>query len=154
MSDRLAAARAARWPNGRQALAPKSCTYCGIAFGPKPWNKPGDWAATEFCSRRCSSKSRSIPLADRLRTKSARNTKTGCLEWTAYRDPKGYGRIGENQEIAEVEAHRAACGVAYGPIPPGMHVLHRCDNPPCIEPTHLFLGTNRDNVDDKIAKHR
>ena len=44
--------------------------------------------------------------------------------------------------------------MANGPIPAGMQVLHRCDNPPCVRPDHLFLGTNKDNVDDKMAKGR
>jgi DNA invertase Pin-like site-specific DNA recombinase len=44
--------------------------------------------------------------------------------------------------------------LAYGPIPPGLHVLHRCDNPPCCNPTHLFLGTNNDNIADRVKKNR
>lgn len=51
-------------------------------------------------------------------------------------------------------AHRAAYVIAVGPIAPGMDVLHRCDNPPCMNPRHLFIGTNRDNIDDKVAKGR
>lgn len=51
-------------------------------------------------------------------------------------------------------AHRAAYTAAYGPIPSGMHVLHRCDTKACIEPTHLFLGTNAENMADKVAKGR
>jgi hypothetical protein len=76
----------------------------------------------------------------------------GCLEWTGYRLPKGYGTIriaGKN-----VYAHRFAWALAHVPIPTGQWVLHHCDNPPCCEPTHLFLGTNADNVADKMAKGR
>lgn len=51
-------------------------------------------------------------------------------------------------------AHRAAWVAANGPIPSGLHVLHRCDNPPCVNIEHLFLGTHQDNMDDKKSKGR
>ena len=51
-------------------------------------------------------------------------------------------------------AHRAAWELANGPVPNGMSVLHRCDNPPCVRPEHLFVGTQKDNVRDMIEKGR
>jgi hypothetical protein len=50
--------------------------------------------------------------------------------------------------------HRVAWELAFGPIPEGLWVLHHCDNPPCVRPDHLFLGTNLDNVQDKCRKGR
>lgn len=54
----------------------------------------------------------------------------------------------------QAAAHRVSWVLNIGPIPPGQDVLHQCDNPPCVNPSHLFLGTNRDNIADKMAKGR
>lgn len=78
----------------------------------------------------------------------------GCWEWTASRHPRmGYGRFGDGHRRI-VYAHRYMWELARGPIPHGMNVLHRCDNGPCVRPSHLFLGTQRDNIADVIAKGR
>lgn len=73
---------------------------------------------------------------------------SSCVVWTGRRDEKGYGRAGRRK------AHRVAWETANGPIPTGLCVLHRCDNPPCCNPAHLFLGTQLDNVRDREAKGR
>lgn len=70
----------------------------------------------------------------------------------AHRGARGYGAVRVDGAI--VTAHRAAYIKAYGPIPPGMHVLHRCDTKGCANPEHLFLGTNADNMRDKVLKGR
>src|SRR5262249_50208468 len=75
-----------------------------------------------------------------------------CWEWTSYRDPNGYGRLSiDNYPHL---AHRLAWEFNRGPIPGGMHVLHRCDNPSCVKPEHLFLGSHDDNMADKMRKKR
>jgi hypothetical protein len=77
----------------------------------------------------------------------------GCWGWRGYCDRKGYGRIGvEGQRVAL--AHRLSWELHFGPIPDGLHVLHHCDNPPCTNPRHLWLGTNADNQADMRAKAR
>ena len=78
--------------------------------------------------------------------------KDECWEWTDGCDGDGYGVVGAGGKT--VRAHRVAWEVAHGPIPDGVHVLHQCDNPPCINPAHLFLGTQADNMADKVAKGR
>lgn len=79
-----------------------------------------------------------------------------CWLWTASTNGQGYGQIGtriDGKRIT-ISAHRLSFEIHYGPIPPGMNVLHSCDNPPCVNPEDLFLGTDQDNVNDMIAKHR
>lgn len=78
-----------------------------------------------------------------------------CWEWTAgNRGKGGYGRFSMGRANKPIRAHRFSWELFYGPIPTGMDVLHRCDNPLCVNPRHLFLGTNLDNVRDMHAKNR
>lgn len=92
-----------------------------------------------------------LTLLERLLEKSIL-LENGCLEWTASRTSKGYGRL--NVDLHPRSSHRLSWEVFYGDIPEGKQVLHRCDNPPCINPLHLFLGTNLDNSNDKVSKGR
>jgi len=75
-----------------------------------------------------------------------------CWLWLAYKDPNGYGKF-KYQGTYKL-AHRVSYIIHYGEIPEGMCVLHKCDNPSCVNPLHLFLGTMQDNVNDMIDKGR
>lgn len=82
---------------------------------------------------------------------------TGCWLWMGQQLRHGYGLLGYGR--GRTQAHRLAWVLAHGPIPTGdgYHgtcVLHRCDNPPCVNPDHLFLGSNRDNDKDRVRKGR
>ena len=75
-----------------------------------------------------------------------------CWIWTATRNSGGYGRA--RMKGRRYLTHRLVYMWLVGPIPDELHVLHRCDNPPCCNPDHLFLGTDMDNVHDAITKGR
>jgi hypothetical protein len=90
-------------------------------------------------------------------SKVAKRGADQCWPWTAGRDKNGYGRfaifLGYKRQ-RHVRAHRFGYELLFGPIPEGQVVCHSCDNPPCCNPAHWFLGTPRENNDDKIAKGR
>ena len=98
---------------------------------------------------------RARPVADRFWDYVTQGAKDDCWLWKGYRNDRGYGCLyvgGHKGHI--VHSNRLAWELHFGPIPDGMGVLHRCDNPPCCNPHHLFLGTDADNVADKVKKSR
>ena len=97
----------------------------------------------------------SQPLIGRLLAKRQIDRVTGCWEWQGRRDRWGYGRITVSHRRLSV--HRVAASLFLGlEVESELHVLHRCDNPGCFRPDHLYLGTNlgtnADNVRDRISK--
>ena len=95
-------------------------------------------------------------LIDRLARKS-KPASNECVEWCGH-SRNGYGRltIGSRSDGSRrtVSAHRLSYEISKGEIPNGMYVCHSCDNPLCINPDHLWLGTHQDNVDDREGKLR
>lgn len=79
---------------------------------------------------------------------------TPCMEWAGARTPKGYGQTYVRGRRAPQRAHRVAWEAARGPIPAGLFVLHACDNPPCVNVDHLYLGTAADNARDRGTRGR
>lgn len=97
-----------------------------------------------------------VRFAVRFWSKVAIGEPLSCWEWTASRGSNlpghNYGKIGVDG--GNRFAHRVSWILANGPIPIGMDVLHHCDNPPCVNPSHLYLGTHTDNMRDRSVRGR
>src|SRR3990167_5547725 len=79
---------------------------------------------------------------------------SNCWRWTGGKNNMGYGRIRKGFQASHLLAHRVSWDIHNGSIPSGMLVLHKCDNPECTNPKHLFLGTFSDNSRDMYLKGR
>lgn len=80
-----------------------------------------------------------------------------CWPWTGFRAYNGYGRFlvcVARRKMARTPAHRVSYRLSIGPIADGLRVCHHCDNPPCCNPSHLWVGTDADNMADKVSKGR
>ena len=90
-------------------------------------------------------------LQERFDEKYIPEPNSGCWLWISNQR-KGYGEMYINTK--RIPAHRVSWTIHYGEIPDGLLCLHTCDNPSCVNPVHLFLGTNSDNMKDKASKGR
>ena len=109
-----------------------------------PWLKTGEGPPNKGKQRK--------PLADKFWDSVHKTSSDECWLWTASCFSNGYGQI--YNPGATRKAHRVSWELHHGPIPDGMDVLHSCDNPPCVNPSHLFLGTHQDNMADRDRKGR
>jgi endogenous inhibitor of DNA gyrase (YacG/DUF329 family) len=120
---------------------------------------------TPYCSTGCSNRARkprpAVPRFWRYVDKNgpipAQRPDLGpCWVWTGSTAGGGYGQFSVGGRTAHrfIPAHRYCWELHNGPIPAGLWGLHKCDNPPCVRPEHLFIGTCKDNVDDMIRKGR
>jgi len=128
-----------RFPNPQRPTQKQHCKNCGKYYEGK--NR-------QFCSLDCYKGFRTGRFWQKVEIKSL----VDCWTWLGA-SRGGYGLVwGEGK--THKTAHRVAWELVYGKIPVGMFVLHKCDNPACVNPSHLFTGSPQDNMDDMVAKGR
>lgn len=123
--------------NKRIEVSPKICLNCGEQYKPKAYRAE----RARFCSWRC-----------RKAITPEKKFKNECWEWGGRLNFGGYGFVISKGKT--FMAHRIAWEQSNGPIPTGLIICHKCDNRKCINPSHMFLGTDADNVADMDRKGR
>ena len=93
------------------------------------------------------------PVIERFMSHVSPEPNSGCWLWAGSVNNSGYGMFCREQGKAG-SAHRISYEIFCEPIPEGLHILHRCDNRVCVNPEHLFFGTNQDNIADMVQKGR
>ena len=116
------------------------------------WLKKYQIPLRDRSTARIGRKIKKQPIQERFRQKVAVGHKKECWEWQGNRDQYGYGVIFYNGKLAK--AHRLSWTLHFGNITDGLCVCHHCDNPSCVNPSHLFLGTHQDNAKDRESKGR
>ena len=142
-------------PKGYPSKVERTCLVCGKSFLTIP--AAVQRGGGKYCSRACYHKSQAIPLETHFRKGVGQTTENGCVLWAGIKDAKGRGIIYSSTHRRGkrvFSAHRVAWELAKGAIPEGQCVPHTCDNPPCINVEHLFLGTQLENIADMVIKDR
>jgi len=129
-------------------MTQRICHCCGVGFF-------GSHRKL-YCSGDCRRSQREIDGIAAFWAKVDKGGAGGCWLYTGFRKWDGYGWLNRHRDGKDhyMTAHRYSWILAHGPVPNGLHVLHRCDNPPCCNPSHLFLGTHQENMADRVAKGR
>ncbi len=131
----------------------KHCLFCQQQFSIRP-----TWPYQRYCSRSCSAQARKPmrSIAERFEESYIPEPNSGCWLWLGNTNADGYGqmKIKFNGKWVDKGAHRISWMLAHGAFPTRIQTLHECDNPPCVNPAHLFIGTHTDNMQDRSRKGR
>jgi hypothetical protein len=140
-------------------MTKRLCGSCGAELARRPNERPGEFAERQTCGGACarrltgSNRRKARPLAERFWDKVKRGGADECWPWTARVDDKGYGQFKVRHGLL-LRAHQVSWDLHFGTRPDGAVVRHTCDNPPCVNPAHLELGSHGDNADDRETRGR
>lgn len=149
--------------NQESTSAIRHCENCGAEIKHRPKASKSQRAARRHCTVACRTERRranseALSRASCLSRFWAKVDRSGgdlaCWPWIGSTRRGGYGDFRASRAHGVVLAHRASYEINVGAIPPGLFVLHSCDNPPCVNPAHLRVGTNQDNVRDCVDRGR
>lgn len=134
----------------------KNCINCGTEFIEGYRESNAQWDDRLYCGMKCNNTSKERITDIFVRLERFQKKKRGCWVWLGSKDGAGYGTISNRlgSGNSPEKAHRVSYEKSFGKIPDGLYVCHKCDNPGCTNPKHLFLGSQKDNMKDCSKKGR
>lgn len=143
----------------RDKTQQKNCVHCGEVFYRDKRCTKKHWASAKFCSRSCSAKHGAKnshktwgTIEERFWAKVEKLGDDDCWNWIGSSRPAGYGVISKNGK--QTSATHVSLEINGTVIPSGLWVLHKCDNPRCVNPKHLYVGTPKQNSKDAVLRNR